>query len=80
MRKLIAIIIAAVAVGVAAAPAGAAPPGNYGQCVKGGLDPSTGVIGPHNPNAHVPSGAVNANLQSGGQSRFEGGSSCTKQP
>jgi hypothetical protein len=27
----------------------------------------------------VPSGAVNANLRSGGQSRFQGGSSCTKQ-
>jgi hypothetical protein len=71
------VMVAAGLLGAGAAGATAAPPANYGHCVSNGfISPSDGGLGPENSNAHVPSGAANAVIQSGGNSHFTGAEGC----
>jgi hypothetical protein len=78
IRLTVATVMAAAGLlGAAAAPATAAPPANFGHCVSDGVvSPSEGGLGPGNTNAHMPSGAANAFVRSGGNSHFTGAEAC----
>lgn len=83
MRRPIAVVVTAVAIGVATTPAEAAPPSTYGDCVSSGLlAPSEIFAGPANSNAALAAsseatpGAIQAAVQSDGSSRFTAGVAC----